>query len=221
MPFSGMHRPQVVLLFGPPGAGKGTIGQMICAAGNHFHLSSGNIFRHLSPESKNGQLFHEYAGKGKLVPDEVTFEVWKKYTRGLVDTNRYFPGQQLLLLDGIPRTTKQAEMLDQFVDILHIIVLDIFNEDVILKRILRRAQIEKRSDDAEESVIRKRIEEYHTKTSEVLKHYDKEKVFTYSAENRPIEVLRDVLVGSAFILKTGPLHIAPPDVSLIEPPPIP
>lgn len=219
MAFFGDRIPQVVLLFGPPGAGKGTIGQMICAAGNHFHLSSGDIFRHLSPESDNGKVFHQYASTGKLVPDEVTFEVWKRYTRGLVDTNRYFPDQQLLLLDGIPRTLKQAQLLDEYVNVLHVIVLDIFDEDIILKRILRRAKIEKRTDDAEEAVIRKRVQEYREKTAQVLTHYKPEIVFHYSAEQRPMEVLRDVLAGSTFILKEAPV-VAPIDRSSIEPPPI-
>ena len=219
MAFFGNIKPQVVLLFGPPGAGKGTIGQMICAAGNHFHLSSGNIFRHLSPESENGKLFHQYASEGKLVPDEVTLEVWKRYTRGLIDTNRYFPEQQLLLLDGIPRTKKQAQLLDEYVDVLHVIVLDIEDEDTILTRILRRAKIEKRTDDAEVTVIRNRVEEYHTKTTDVLTHYKKDIIYHYSAEKRPMEVLRDVLVGSTFILKSAPT-LSPSDRSRSEPPPI-
>ncbi len=219
MSFFGEKRPQVVLLFGPPGAGKGTIGQMICAAGNHFHLSSGNIFRHLSPESENGKLFHEYAGQGKLVPDEVTLEVWKRYTRGLIETNRYFPEQQLLLLDGLPRTKRQAELLKEYVDVIHIIVLDIQNEETILKRISRRAQIEKRTDDADTKVILQRIEEYRNKTAEVLESYDKDIVFHYNAENRPMEVLRDVLVGSTFVLKTMP-HPVPTEKRKTEPPPM-
>lgn len=219
MSFFGDRKPQVVLLFGPPGAGKGTIGQMICAAGNHFHLSSGNIFRHLSPESDNGKLFHHYASEGRLVPDEVTVEVWKRYTRGLIDTNRYFPEQQLLLLDGIPRTLKQAQLIDEYVEVIHVIVLDINDDETILKRILRRAKIEKRTDDAEENVIRNRILEYHTKTAEVLKHYKKDIIFHYSAEMRPVEVLRDVLVGSSFILKSAPT-LSPTDRKKLEPPPI-
>lgn len=219
MGYFGDNKPKVVLLFGPPGAGKGTIGQMICAAGNHFHLSSGNIFRHLSPESENGKLFHEFASKGKLVPDEVTLQVWKSFTRGLIDTNRYFPEQQLLLLDGIPRTYKQATLLAEHVDVIHIIVLDITNEDTILKRISRRAQIEKRTDDADYQIIKNRIEEYKNKTAEVLEYYNEEIIFHYNAENRPMEVLRDVLVGSTFILKTMP-HPAPVEARRTEPPPI-
>ena len=68
------NKPKAILMFGPPGAGKGTIGAMLCAAGNHFHLSSGDIFRGLPPESKSGQLFYSYANEGKLVPDDVTIE---------------------------------------------------------------------------------------------------------------------------------------------------
>ncbi len=91
-----------VLIFGPPGSGKGTLGKFLSSAGNHFHLSSGDIFRGLSPESPAGKLYHHYAGKGLLLPDEVTIQIWHHYVNGLIATNRYFPSQQLLLLDGIP-----------------------------------------------------------------------------------------------------------------------
>src|SRR5689334_7523772 len=59
-----------ILIFGPPGAGKGTLGKFLSSAGNHFHLSSGDIFRGLSPESPAGKIYHSYAGKGHLLPDD-------------------------------------------------------------------------------------------------------------------------------------------------------
>src|SRR5579863_6004373 len=93
-----------ILIFGPPGSGKGTLGKFLSSAGNHFHLSSGDIFRGLSPESPAGVMYHNYAVKGLLLPDEVTIEIWCNFMHGLIATNRYFPHTQLLLLDGIPRT---------------------------------------------------------------------------------------------------------------------
>src|SRR6185312_6554563 len=83
-----------ILIFGPPGSGKGTLGRFLSAAGNHVHLSSGDIFRGLAPESPAGKLFHTYASQGHLVPDEVTIGIWKNFVSGLIATNRYFPSQQ-------------------------------------------------------------------------------------------------------------------------------
>lgn len=204
MSFADGVRPQVVLLFGPPGAGKGTIGSMICAAGNHYHLSSGQIFRCLSPESDSGKLFHDYSSRGELVPDEITISIWKRYTQGLIDTNRFFPGQQLLLLDGIPRTSGQVDLIAESVDVLHIIALQVQDPDILQRRIARRAKIEKRLDDADPEVFRKRFEEYSAKTLKVVGRYPAETIKYYSAQQTPIEVLRDVLVGSAHILKAMP-----------------
>src|SRR3990167_2109791 len=76
-----------VLIFGPPGSGKGTLGKFLSSAGNHFHLSSGDIFRGLSPESPAGQVYHEYAGKGLLLPDEITIKIWRHFVQGLIATN--------------------------------------------------------------------------------------------------------------------------------------
>jgi len=204
MSFAEGVRPQVVLLFGPPGAGKGTIGSMICAAGNHFHLSSGQFFRRLSPESDSGKLFHEYSSRGELLPDEITISIWKRYTQGLIDTNRFFPRQQLLLLDGLPRTPQQVDLIAESVDVLHIIALQVQDPGVLQRRIARRAQIEKRLDDADPEVFRKRYEEYRAKTLKVVERYPSEIIKYYSAQQTPIEVLRDVLVGSAETLKAMP-----------------
>lgn len=204
MSFKEGIRGQVVLLFGPPGAGKGTMGSMICAAGNHFHLSSGEIFRRLSPESEDGKTFHQYASRGELVPDELTIKIWTRFTQGLIDTNRYFPHQQLLMLDGVPRTVEQTQRISEYVDVRHVIVLRVHDPEVLVTRIRRRAQIEKRLDDADPEVIRNRINEYESKTVKVLGQYPNEIKKFYNAEQTPIEVLRDVLVGSSDVLKAMP-----------------
>jgi adenylate kinase len=190
-----------LLLFGPPGSGKGTLGKFLSSAGNHFHLSSGDIFRGLSPESPSGRLYHEFAGKGLLVPDEATLEIWHHFVLGLIATNRYFPSEQLLLLDGLPRTPKQADLLDQHIRVVSIIVLEVPKQEVLIKRIQRRALLEKRSDDLDDEVLKTRLNVYETKTASVLKHYRESQIHRFDATQHPLEVLRDVLVRLSDVLQ--------------------
>jgi adenylate kinase len=197
---------QSILIFGPPGSGKGTLGKALSATGNHFHLSSGDIFRGLSPESPAGRLYHSYAGKGLLLPDEVTIQIWNHYVHGLIATNRYFPFQQLLLLDGIPRTIRQAELLERRIDIQRVIVLEIKNRDKLIKRIQRRGLIEKRSDDMDASIFKTRMEVYEKDTIQLLKHYPEKVISRFNADQKPLEVLRDVLVGLSQLLSTSTLN---------------
>jgi adenylate kinase len=191
---SGVSRPyRSVLIFGPPGAGKGTLGKFLSSAGNHFHLSSGDIFRGISPESPAGKIYHAYAGKGHLVPDDVTIGIWHHFVEGLIATNRYLPHQQLLLLDGIPRTLTQAKLLEKYIHIMHIIVLEVPNTEELIKRLKRRALIEKRPDDFDESVLRTRMKVYMEDTHKLLEHYPSNLITRFNAQQRPLEVLRDVL----------------------------
>jgi adenylate kinase len=189
-----------VLIFGPPGSGKGTMGKFLSSAGNHFHLSSGDIFRGLSPESPAGKLYHSYASHGHLLPDEVTIQIWHHYVHGLIATNRYFPSEQLLLLDGIPRTVKQAELLEKLIVIEKVIVLDVQNPDILVKRIQRRALLEKRSDDKDPQVLKTRMEVYQRETAQLLKHYPHSWLAHFNAEQKPLKVLRDILVSLSDLL---------------------
>lgn len=189
-----------VLIFGPPGSGKGTLGKFLSSAGNHCHLSSGDIFRTLSPESPAGKLYHNYASKGLLLPDEATLQIWHHFVHGLIATNRYFPNQQLLLLDGIPRTLKQAELLEKHIKVEGVIVLEIKHFEELVKRLQRRAIIEKRTDDMDVNILRTRMEVYLKDTSQLLKHYPTSLISRFDAEQKPLEVLRDVLVGLTDLL---------------------
>jgi adenylate kinase len=191
---SGANRPyRTVLIFGPPGAGKGTLGKFLSSAGNHFHLSSGDIFRGLSPESPAGKLYHSYAGKGHLLPDDVTLGIWHHFVEGLIATNRYFPHQQLLLLDGIPRTVAQAQLLESYIHVMHIIFLEVESSEELIKRMKRRALIEKRVDDMDEAILRTRMKVYAEETYRLLQHYPPKLISRFNAGQRPLEVLRDVL----------------------------
>lgn len=189
-----------VILFGPPGAGKGTVGRILASAGNHVHLSSGDIFRTLDPESTAGKLFQQYAGKGFLVPDEVTMQIWYHYVCGLIATNRYFPKKQLLLLDGIPRNPAQVKLISKYVKVLAVLVLDMPNTDGLIQRLKKRAIIEKRMDDAEESVLTKRMQVYEKETLEILGSFPQDLKYHCNADQKPLDVLRDVLTKLSSIL---------------------
>jgi adenylate kinase len=188
-----------VFIFGPPGVGKGTLGKFLSTAGNHYHLSSGDIFRSLSPESPAGQLFHQYAGHGRLVPDEITIKIWLHYVQGLIACNRYFPKEQLLLLDGIPRTVQQVELLQKHINVLKIIVLEVQSQETLAKRIQRRAIIEERTDDLDPKVFQTRLEVYK-ETEKVLSQYPSHLIARFNASKKPLEVLSDVLVKLSPIL---------------------
>lgn len=189
-----------IVIFGPPGSGKGTLGKFLSSAGNHYHLSSGAIFRGLSPESPAGRIFHKYAIEGKLVPDEVTIEIWHHYVRGLIATNCYFPNDQFLLLDGVPRTAKQTKMIEPYIELMHIIVLETPDVEVLINRLKRRAVIERRIDDFDEEILRRRMEIYQKESVEVLKQYPQELISTFNADQPPLDVLRDVLVKLSYLL---------------------
>ncbi len=134
------------------------------------------------------------------MPDELTIEIWWSFVNGLIATNRYFPSSQLLLLDGIPRTIRQADLLLNHIQVEKIIVLTIDNTEELIKRIQRRALIEKRTDDMDPAVLRTRMKVYEEDTVKILKHYPEKLIASFDADQKPLEVLRDVLVSLSSLL---------------------
>lgn len=159
------------LIFGVPGAGKGTQGEILTKIPGFFHSSSGVIFRKLDPQSEEGQIVKEYSVRGELAPDAVTIKIFLKWLELQRTAERFQPNEQLLLLDGIPRTIKQCEILKKYIDVKILLHFVCYDEEAMIDRIRQRAVLENRTDDASEAVTRKRFEVYHKETAPVLEYY--------------------------------------------------
>lgn len=186
-------RYRTILLFGAPGAGKGTQGKILGQVPGFFHLSCGDVFRTMDMNSPLGKTFREYSSKGLLVPDEPTIQMWHKNMEARQILSIYKPSADLLVLDGIPRNVHQALLLDKYIKVLKIIHLVCPDQDKMVARLQRRALKENRIDDAREDVIRKRWEVYKAETHPVLAHYPKELIAEVDAMGSPASVLQHVL----------------------------
>ena len=184
---------RTILLFGAPGAGKGTQGKILGSIPNFFHCACGDVFRNLTTDSKIGRVFIDYSSRGKLVPDEPTIDLWQQTIQGNTQTGRFRPEQDTLVLDGIPRNPHQAEMLDDTLNVVGIFYLRCKNLDNLVERIQRRALKENRLDDASLEVIRSRLKTYEKETKPVLSFYGKHLVHRIDADQTPAKVLFDIL----------------------------
>ena len=186
-------RYKTVLLFGAPGTGKGTQGNILGQIPGFFHLACGDVFRSLDTTSELGQEFLKYSSKGELVPDSLTVEMWRQNMHAKTVLSLFKPRSDLLVLDGIPRSLPQAETLDSYIEVLRVIHLVCKDKDEMVKRMKQRAIKENRLDDADESVIRKRFQVYDDETSPVLSHYSSELIREVDAIGSPARVLEHVL----------------------------
>src|SRR6476646_1283531 len=144
---------RTILLFGAPGAGKGTQGKIICSIPKFFLCACGDVFRSLKTDSQIGSVFLEYSSRGELVPDQPTVDLWRYFIDGCTKTGRFHPGQDTLVLDGIPRNVHQAEMLKETLDVVGIFYLRCTQMEHLTERLQRRALKENRLDDANMDVI--------------------------------------------------------------------
>jgi adenylate kinase len=161
-----------IVLFGPPGAGKGTQSEKLIAKYNLIHLSTGDLFRkHLKEGTELGKLAQQYMDNGNLVPDQVVI--------GMVEQKiKDHPDAQGVIFDGFPRTVPQAEALDgllasQNTPITGMIALEV-EEEELKKRIRERGKTSGRADDQDEEKINNRIKVYLDETIPVAKYYEKQ-----------------------------------------------
>ncbi len=164
-----------IVLFGPPGAGKGTQSAKLIEKYNLVHLSTGDIFRaNIKNETELGVLAKSFMDNGKLVPDEVTINM----LAAELDNYKQPKG---FIFDGFPRTSAQAEALDALLatkntSITLMLALEV-EEDELRKRLLLRGADSGRADDMNPEVIQKRIDEYNAKTLPVKEYYQSQLKF--------------------------------------------
>ncbi len=192
---------RTILLFGAPGAGKGTQGKILGTIPNFFHCACGDVFRSLSASNPLGRIFIEYSSRGQLVPDEPTIELWRQFIHNCEKTGRFHPENDTLVLDGIPRNARQAEMLDGTLDVKAIFYLHCTDFEAMVDRLQRRALKENRLDDANIEVIRDRLKVYDKETKPVLSFYGKKRVHRINSTQTPVKVLRDLLTKVDKVLK--------------------
>ena len=158
-----------LILFGPPGSGKGTQSEKLIARYGLKHLSTGDLLRsEINANTPLGIEARKFMDKGQLVPDEVVIGM----ISSALDENKNIPG---FLFDGFPRTPAQAEALYKLLDfkkapVSVMLALEVSEEELV-KRLIIRGETSGRSDDTNEMVIRARIAEYHNKTAAVADYY--------------------------------------------------
>ena len=159
-----------LVLFGKPGAGKGTQAEFLKSKYELFHISTGDLFRHhITNATDLGKLAKSYMDQGDLVPDQVTIDMLKV----AVESN---PEAKGFIFDGFPRTTKQAIALDEFLteksmSITATVALEAA-DDVLIERLLNRGVTSGRADDQDEVKIRNRFDEYNSKTAPLRDFYE-------------------------------------------------
>ena len=188
---SGLFR--TYLLFGAPGSGKGTQGKALGTVPRFFHCACGDVFRSIDTRTKLGQAFIYYSGRGELVPDELSLELWKESILGAVETHRFKPELDTLVLDGIPRNLKQAELMESRIEVLRVFHLSCPERSTLIERLKKRALKDNRLDDANEAVIRRRLETYEIETKPILNYYDPALISTIDATQSPARVLWEIL----------------------------
>lgn len=158
-----------IVLFGKPGAGKGTQAEFLKEQYNLTHLSTGDIFRfNIKNDTELGKLAKSYMDKGDLVPDEVTIQMLQSE----VDKNPQAAG---FLYDGFPRTIPQAQALDAFLtskgqSVIATVALEA-DDEILVQRLLERGKTSGRPDDQDEEKIRNRYQEYNEKTAPLMDYY--------------------------------------------------
>ncbi len=187
------RRYDTFLIFGAPGSGKGTQGQVLGRVPRFFHCACGDVFRSLDTRSTLGQEFLRYSSEGLLVPDDLTVRLWKTKIEAQEQSDLFKADIDFLVLDGIPRNVEQVQIMEEYVNVHQVFHLTLKNRDELARRLRKRALKDNRLDDASESVIKQRLELYDAETKPMLEKYDEGLISHIDASQHPAEVMLDIL----------------------------
>lgn len=190
-----MARYRTILIFGAPGSGKGTQGKILGKIPGFYHCACGDVFRSLDTATELGAAFLEYSSKGLLVPDEMTVRLWHESIRKTAESGKFKPERDYLILDGIPRNTAQAVLMEEHIEVRRVFHLSCPDRDKLVARLKKRALRDNRLDDANEDVIRSRLATYDSESKPMLQHYESVKRHDIDASLTPLEVLHRILTG--------------------------
>ena len=180
-----------IIMFGPPGAGKGTQAKLLSDRFGFSYIATGDMFRnHIKNQTELGRLAQSFIDKGDLVPDEVTVNMIKEE----IEKN---PGAGGFIFDGFPRTTVQAEVLDEFLRNANQKVDAVFAlevpEKILVERILNRGKTSGRKDDTDPETIKHRLNKYHTETEPLKDYYFRRQVLHQIDGLQSIEKIHELI----------------------------
>ncbi len=186
------ERYKAFIFLGAPGCGKGTQGAILGSIPRFYHFSMGDAFRSMDTRTPIGQEFIKYSREGELVPDELTIRFFKLQVDARAALGMFKPDIDILILDGIPRSVEQAQLLEEHIEVLQLFHLSCPNREELITRIRKRAIKSGRLDDADGQVIRNRIQTYEDETKELLEHYS-DRRSDIDANQVPVKVLDQIL----------------------------
>jgi len=187
------HEYRALLLIGLPGSGKSTQGKILDALPGIHHWKAGDVLRAIDPASDIGRTVHRHISRGSLIPDELAVSLCLDDLQARVIMGAYHPATELLVLDGIPRTVKQASLLESHIAVIKILSLVCDDIEQVVQRLRQRAAQQGRADDADEHVIRYRLELYQRDTAQVLGYYPAKRILPIDALRPPAEVFHQIL----------------------------
>jgi adenylate kinase len=188
-----MMKYRTYLFFGAPGSGKGTQGKILGTIPRFFHFACGDVFRALDTRTPLGQAFIAYSSRGELVPDDLTVQLWKARIADHVGAHTFKPDIDSLVLDGIPRNVGQARIMQEIIDVKRVFHLACPDRAALVTRLRKRALKDNRFDDANEEVIRRRLQTYEEESKPVLDFYGPELITEVDATQAPVKVAHDII----------------------------
>src|SRR5438045_9639252 len=180
-----MMRYKTFILFGARSSGQGIQAKTLGSIPRFFHCPCGDVFRSIDTRTEVGKAFLDYSSKGQLVPDEGTVKLWKEAIDAAVDAHKFKPDIDTLVLDGIPRDVGQARIMEKMIDVKMVFHLSCPDRGTLFYRLKKRALKDNRLDDANEQVIRRRLDLYDSDSKPVLSYYRKECIKCIDATQPP------------------------------------